>query len=238
MSKKTFLLFLSISLFFISKPIIAGESSVYGFSWLDPDKEVYVLQNRKYRKAGRFHVNVGYGITTSGAFVDSNTIQARVGYFLTEDWGFEGFYAKNSGDENETAASVRNSGTSGAGSKPFRRIVDDYMGGFLVWSPFYAKVNTFNKIVYVDWLVGIGYGTLKETNNRQEFENVFNPVEKQESHSAIAWETALKFYISEMFNIRLDLTTLHYQAKTAKTGATDESWYTNYDLSLSLGLNF
>jgi hypothetical protein len=35
---------------FLSPKIYSSEGSTYSFDWLDPDKEVYVLQNRKFRK--------------------------------------------------------------------------------------------------------------------------------------------------------------------------------------------
>lgn len=226
-----------ISLFILMDlAAFAGETSTYDFSWLDPDKSVYVLQNRKFRKANKFHLNLGGGITTSGAFVDSNSMQARVGYFFREDWGFEFLYAKNDGKENDTATTVRGRPNSG-GSVPFRRIVNNYMGGLILWSPFYAKINTFNKIIYLDWMIGGGYGKLEETNNKGEFVNDFvTPKNQTETHNAYIWETALQFYLSQNWVIRSDLTVLHYQANKATTN--EKKWYSNYDLTLALGFYF
>ena len=217
----------------------ASESDLYDFAWLDTDKEVYVLQNRKFRKAGRFMAAAGFGFTTSGAFVDSSAIQGRVGFFFKEEWGIEGIYSKNSGSENDTALTVRNPG--GAGSVPFRRIVEDYYGGVLVWSPFYAKINTFNKIIYLDWTLGAGYGKLNERNNKQEFQagSTGQFADQTESHSAFIWQTGLKFYLTETFDIRLDFTALHYKAFEANRNSapTSEEWNNNFDLSLAVGIS-
>ncbi len=224
---------------FYSERLVAGEQSTYNFSWLDPDKEVYVLQNRKYRKVGKAHVVAGYGQTLSGPFVNASSIQGRAGYFIVEDWGFELLYAKNSGKENETAQAVRNPG--GAGSAPFRRLVNNYMGGMVLWSPFYAKVNTFNTILYVDWMVGAGYGKLEETNNRDEvISGSTSNIPTTETHNGILWGTALKFYYNQYLHVRWDLTGIHYQAQRAKINDTDKTkaWYNNYDMTLSLGVNF
>lgn len=216
----------------------ASEQSTYDFSWLDQDKEVYVLQNRRYRKAGKTHLNVGGGITVSGAFVDSKTIQGRIGHFIWEDWGFELIYAKNSGSENTTAKSVRNTG-AGSGTIPFRRIVDGYMGGFVLWSPFYTKINTFNQIIYMDWILGLGYGQVEETNNREELMQMVPHSPKTETHNALMWELGMQFYLNEYFNIRTDLTVMHYKAKKGSAVETaEETWYDNYDLSVALGFNF
>ncbi len=219
-------------------PTFASEKSAYyDFTWLDQDKEIYVLQNRKYRKDERAYVVAGYGITTSGAFVDASTIQGRAGYFITEDYGIELVYAKNSGEENGTAKSVRQ---TAAGTIPFRRIVESYMGGMFMWSPFYAKVNMFNKVFYYDWIIGLGYGKLEEKNNRLEFDNAQLVDTITESHSGPMWDIAFQFYLSQNFNIRADLTVLHYSAKKAEedTSSGSETSYTNYDLVLSLGYIF
>lgn len=220
----------------ISPILMASESDTYNFSWLDPDKEVYVLQNRKFRKAGKFHFNLGGGMTTSGPFVDATTLQGRAGYFFKEEFGFEILYAKNSGKENSTAASVRNEG--GAGSRPFRRIVDNYMGAFFLWAPFYSKINTFNTIIYLDYIFGLGYGRLEETNNRQEFVNQADFAHTTETHNAFLWEIGVRVYLSELISFRLDLTAAHYKAQEAKINNPEDSLYSNYDLSLALGLSF
>lgn len=217
--------------------LFASEKDIYEFSWLDPDKEVFVLQNRKYRKVGRAHLNVGGGITTSGAFVNATSIQGRFGYFMTEDYGVEAIYAKNSGSENATAKGVRNSG-GGTGTTPFRRIVDSYVGGMFLWSPFYSKINTFNSIVYMDWIFGIGYASLKEENNKLRFTDgpVSEGIETSETHSGVIWQAGLKFYLSEKLSIRTDLTAVHYSAKKITTAGT--SYTSNFDSTLSLGYTF
>lgn len=215
----------------------AAEDQTYNFSWLDPDKEVYVLQNRKFRKAGRLHVSAGAGITTSGPFVDSKTLQTRFGFFFREEWGAEFIYAKNSGEENDAASLVRNE--DGSGSVPFRRIIDNYMGGMILWSPFYTKINTFNKIIYLDLILGLGYAKVEETNNRDEFLNGGTSGEEiTESHSGIMWNVGAKFFINERFSLRTDLTTIHYQAEVASETTNEKAWNENYDLAVSLGVSF
>ena len=229
------LIFLSTLL---SSQAMASEKDIYEFSWLDPDKEVYVLQNRKYRKAGKLHVNAGGGITTSGAFVDATAIQGRLGYFFTEDFGFEGIYSKNSGEENDTAKGVRTSGGGGTGTTPFRRIVDNYYGAMILWSPFYSKINTFNKIVYMDWIFGLGYAQLKEKNNKLRIQlgQSYEGVETEETHSGIIWQAGMKFYIDESFSIRTDLTAIHYSADNISTAGS--SYKSNFDATVSLGYTF
>lgn len=236
MKSKLPALLLLLSLVLTSQAF-SSEKDIYEFSWLDPDKEVYVLQNRKFRKAGSVHVNAGGGITTSGAFVDSTAIQGRAGYFFTEDFGFEGLYSKNSGKENDTAKGVRSSGPQGTGTTPFRRIVDNYWGVMALWAPFYSKINTFNTIVYMDWIFGVGYAQLKETNNKLAFQSAaLANQETVESHSGVIWEAGLKFYLDQSFSIRTDLTAVHYSTNNISTPGT--SLKSNFDATISLGYSF
>lgn len=234
MNSKLLQLILCVS--FLFTPILkASEKDIYEFSWLDPDKEVYVLQNRKFRKVNHLNLNVGGGITTSGAFVDATALQGRVSFFPVEDFGIEGIYSKNSGKENDTATGVRNPG--GAGSKPFRRIVDSYMGAMVLWSPFYSKINTFNKIVYMDWIFGLGYAQLKEHNNKLELPSgSSDTTQTHETHGGLTWDAGMKFYIDESFSIRTDLTAIHYSANKITTSGTAIN--SNFDATLALGYAF
>jgi len=227
----------SLVLFSICVFVQAAETDLYNFSWLDKDKEVYVLQNRKYRKANKVHLSAGYGMTTSGAFIDSTSIQLRGGYFFSENFGLEGIYAKNSGSENEAAASVRTSG-SGSGSIPFTRIVDSYMGGMLMWAPFYSKINTFNSIIYLDIIFGLGVGQIEETNNKLQISNL-DPTQPlvTETHTGVMWDFQAKFYLSQSWNIRYDLTAIHYQAMQARKDNPAKVWYNNFDMTLALGFD-
>lgn len=219
--------------------LFASEKDIYEFSWLDPDKEVFVLQNRKFRKAGHLHLNLGAGITTSGAFVDSTAIQGRAGYFVTEDYGLEVIYSKNSGKENDTAKAVRSGGGGGTGTTPFRRIVQSYTGAMFLWSPFYSKINTFNSIVYMDWIFGVGYASLVEKNNKLRFTEGQSAegIETEETHSGAMWEAGLKFYLTEHLNIRTDLTAIHYKAENI-SGDGKSSYKSNFDATVSLGYSF
>ena len=227
-------------LIFVSSPLYGGEASLYDFSWLDPDKEVFVLQNRKFRKAGKIHLNGGFGITTSGPFVNATSFQGRLGVFLREEWGVEGVYAVNSGKENDTAAAVRNPG--GSGSFPFRRIVTDYFGVMLIWSPFYAKINTFNSVVYLDWMFGAGYVKVNEENNAREFSSQGVETEIfKEGHSGFIWQTTFNVFLTQVFNLRFDFTSIHYKGDVPRQDAPrsgTEDWYYNYDLTMSLGARF
>ena len=48
----------------------------YDFSWLDPDKKIYVIQNRKYLKAKRALVSVLGGLGLSNPYRTTYNVSA------------------------------------------------------------------------------------------------------------------------------------------------------------------
>lgn len=233
-------IFWILSSFFVMGSVLAAEKSLYDFSWLDKDKEIYVLQNRRFRKDGNFYVGGTVAKTLSGAFIDSYGASVRAGYFFSEDWGLEFAFGKNEGSENDTAKGVKEQGTV-----PFYRKIDTYTGAMLMWSPFYSKINTFNRIFYFDWMFGLGLANIKTMDNR----NKFNPGPDEnkltsENTMGVLWNTGFRFYISDHWSLRLDFTGLSYQADKTKQqeGSSDTSkaskLFSNYDLGLGLNYTF
>ena len=76
----------------VSKNIHAGEKSLYDFLWLDPDKKVYVLQNKLYKKENTFYLDIGYLSNFTSKFQDTNGFNLKTGYYFHEEWGLEFFY--------------------------------------------------------------------------------------------------------------------------------------------------
>ena len=133
---------------FITPKAYSSEGSTYSFDWLDPDKEVYVLQNRKFRKVNSFYINLGIGYTFSEPFWNGFNGTLRAGYFFWEEWGLEALYSYVSGSENSTAEAIRGGGGTAPSSIPFRRITKGYGGLVILWSPFYTKSNFFNGVSF------------------------------------------------------------------------------------------
>lgn len=238
--KKLFLrsfVIVSVIACFLSPQVHGGEESTYNFSWLDPDKEVYVLQNRKFRKQGKVFLTLGFGKQVSGAFIDSTQFHGRAGYFFREDWGITLLYSSNSGEENDTAASVRVNGAT-----PFRRIMQNYTAGLLSWAPFYSKLNSFNKIFYYDLIFSLGAATLDLETNRTEVNRAGGGVTAEaESYTAAAADITAKFYISKNWSADLNLTALFYNALNGVAETSSESTEvttSHWDLTASIGYTF
>ena len=47
---------------------LAAEKDLYDFLWLDPDKQVYVLQNKVHKKEHTIYANAGMGLGLSSTF--------------------------------------------------------------------------------------------------------------------------------------------------------------------------
>jgi outer membrane beta-barrel protein len=226
----------------MSTVAIASEKSLYNFSWLDNDKEIYVLQNRKYRKDGSLYIGATAAYNLSQDFLDAYSGTIRTGYFFTEDWGIELLYGKNSSSESDTAKGVKEQGAF-----PFYREIDTVMGGMLMWSPFYSKINTFNKIFYFDWMFGVGVANISTKDNRNLFDtNVSASNRNQltsENNIGALWNTGFRFYINESWSLRLDITGVSYKAEKTKSDeqlnkSTASKIFTNYDLGLGLNYAF
>src|SRR4051812_8420795 len=77
-------------------------SDEYNFSWLDPDKKIYVLQNRRYTKAGRALLSGMLNTSIAQPYRNSYGIDARAAYYFSEMWGLEAFYGLFSNSQNST----------------------------------------------------------------------------------------------------------------------------------------
>ena len=230
---------LSLILLSCSSFLFAAEGSMYDFSWLDKDKEVYVLQNRKFRKKGSVYFGGTLGKSLAGAFIDSSEYNLITGFFFSEDWGIELSYTDADGKENSTSESVQSQATT-----PFYRKIDKAVSAMIVWSPFYSKINTFNKIFYYDWMFGLGFTNTDTIDNRTAYQsNGKTGVETKESISGVTWMTALRFYISSNWSTRIDLRATHLNTvfvvgDESSNTEEDKRWFHYYNVNVGLNYTF
>lgn len=231
---KIFLLLFSITFIFgPTQTTFAAEGSVYDFSWLDKDKEVYVLQNRKFRKDGKLTLGLTLGKSTNGAFIDSYEGNILASYFFKEDWGLEFVYTKANGETNSTHDSVEANGTVAYFKK-----IDTAMSFLLMWSPFYSKINTFNTVFYYDWLFGFGLANISTLNNGNKFTpGPDNDKLETEASSAFTWTTGFRFYISESWSTRLDFRAIHSNTEVQVTQSKEEERLLSY-YNFNIGINY
>lgn len=202
------------------------------FLWLDPDKQVYVLQNRKYKKARKLELFLSGGLNLSNPFKTEFLGQPRLAYWFAEQFGIEAFYAFIGNSDNDTFKALRTVSTS---ALPFARENLSYVGGVFSWIPWYAKLNFFNKILYFDWALNGGIGqvsTKVDLNNSLAGDRNF----KEESFTAFFLGTSQNYYLTRNWTVRLDLIGMFYSAKGADNATT--KMYKNFDFTAGVGYLF
>jgi outer membrane beta-barrel protein len=176
----------------------------YNFSWLDPDKKVSVLQNRKYRKANRPMITLGYGFASTNAYRSSMVIDPRLAYYFNEAWGIEVFYSLFSNKENDTAKALATTSV-----RPDVIDVKSRMGALLHWVPWYAKINVFNNVLYFDWYFSGGIGSM---NADMIPGSASAGATQSKSLTAYYLGTGQVFHVTENFVVRLDFTNTWFKA--------------------------
>ena len=120
---------------------LAFAKEEYDFSWLDPDKKIYVLQNRRYRKAEHPTFSILGGMGLSGAYRTTYDFEGRAAYYFTEALGVEALFNWNINRSNSTFDALNQAST---GTLPTIREIKNQVAGLFQWAPWYAKINVFN----------------------------------------------------------------------------------------------
>lgn len=229
---KLTLLALFTALMFTNK-VHAGEKSLYDFLWLDPDKKVYVLQNKLYKKEHTFYVDVGYLSNFTSKFQDTYGFSGKAGFYFHEEWALELFYNGYTNQNNDDFRNVRLVNRQ----EPFIRRLDSSYGANVIWSPFYGKINTFNQIFYFDWSVGAGYAMLTGESNLKSVKqgNVVTYFSK-ETYSGGVLKTNLKFHLTENWHLSAEYMNTYYFA--AGPRSPTKKLRTNTDVILAVGFSF
>jgi outer membrane beta-barrel protein len=204
----------------------------YNFSWLDPDKKVYVVQNRKYRKAQRVALFASLGLNLSNPYRTEYVFTPRLSYWFTEQFGLEVFYTGVRNSDNYTLTALKKASPT---ALPYVRENRSYYGALFTWTPWYSKLNFFNMILYYDWFFNAGVGqvnTAVDHNTRADkspdfvLENLF----------AFYYGTGMNFFVTRNWTVRWDLIGMAYSAVGAD-GVT-KSTRTGYDFTLGVGYMF
>jgi outer membrane beta-barrel protein len=215
----------------------AAEKDLYDFLWLDPDKKVYVLQNKIHKKEHTVYANLGAGLGLSSTFVDTSLFHGNVGFYLTEEWSIEALYTSYSNKENEALENLKRLN----GSIPFIRKTLSNYGLIAKWSPFYGKINTFNKIFYFDWAFGLGLGKLKTTSNASTVSNQAQAdIYSAESYTSFIGKTELTLHASKNLHFGIGLILNNYKAPgpTLTTAPTTNKLRNNLDSVFTIGVSF
>lgn len=213
--------------------VSAAEDSLYDFLWLDPDKSVYVLQKKLYRKAKHFSLGASFINSMGEEFTDTYGVDIKGDYFLNETWGVEVFYTKYTNSKNDNYRNVDVS----LGGVPFVRRATQAIGAMALWSPFYGKVNTFNKIFYFDWQFGLGLASLSTESNKNSVGSSVDNYDDKQSFVALAYKTDFRFHVSKRSYVSLGVRNFSYQAE-GPNQRSQKKWRDHWDLLLGYGYKF
>ena len=213
----------------------AKASEEYDFSWLDPDKKIFVVQNRKYEKKDRFSLGVSGGMNFGAPFNDTYGAFLRAEYFPFEVLGMQVLYYAGSSSKSSLFKD-----STQVSQKPVLRELSKIMGAMVTWAPFYGKVNTFDQIVYFDWLFSAGLGRLTSSVDQEVFKNDSNgqqftsPAVVEETYTAFLWDVGLRVYLNRQFSAQAEVFNAHYKAPGIIY--SKERWFV--DRLILLGMNY
>jgi outer membrane beta-barrel protein len=200
MKKIQLILIIFVSLFF--EYAKAAEKDLYDFLWLDPDKKVFVLQNKVHKKENTVYANIGIGSGLSSNFQNTTLLHFNAGYSITETWAIEALYTTYSNTDNDAFLNIKQLN----GAVPFIRNMKSNYGVIAKWSPFYGKINTFNRIYYFDWTFGAGLGKIKtESNATTADSKLTTNTYAKESYNSLISKTDLTVHINKNIHLNAGL---------------------------------
>lgn len=216
----------------------AGTKDFYEFKWLDPEKKVFVLQDKLFENQKKFYLNLGYGFQDLSQFQDSTGFHMAVGYYFKEEWGVELFtnFYRNKDNNAYSAVQTPNAGTP---VLPFILRNKSIYGLMAIYSPFYAKLNTYNLIYYIDWSFGLGAAQINAEDNYADFSTgQTTPQQGYESVSktAISAKTQVTFHLSDLWTFNIDF--YNYWVKARQPDGGDEKYIRFHDWLFSAGMTF
>ncbi len=217
---------------FYSQTLRASEKDIYRFDWLDKDKYVFVLQNKAHPKKGTWSLAAGFLKGIEGDYQNTYGLELSSSYFFSEEWGVEIVFRTYQNWENNAFELLK--GINGV--TPFIRKEKNLVGALALWSPFYGKINTFNKIFYFDWYFASGLGSLETESNHESFKNPGGGVSFfSEKYLTLLGKTGVKFYLNEKMDFRVEY---FQKVFIAPTGLSSKDARFKSDLTFSIGFNF
>jgi outer membrane beta-barrel protein len=210
------------------------EKEEYDFSWLDPEKKISVVQNRKYTKTRSIELGIAGGIGIGEAYRTTRVFIPRATYYFNESFGATVLGAFVGNSENDNMRALREASAS---SFPNIRDVRSWVGGGVVWVPFYAKLNIFNRIFYMDWHFDAG---LVQVNSEIDlnYQAAGAANYRSSSHTGFYWGTAQKFFITKNIAARIDFHNIYYSAPKAVSGVVSTATVLNTHYYLTLGASY
>ncbi|MBI3534865.1 MAG: outer membrane beta-barrel domain-containing protein [Deltaproteobacteria bacterium] len=208
----------------------AGDEE-FSFNWLDPDKKISVLQNRKYLKSDRPFLSIMGGPGISNAYRKTFDVTTAFAYYPKDIWGIEVFYTLFSNQENNTFENLKKFAPT---AFPVVREVRAQFGLLLHYVPWYAKLNVFNQILYFDWYFSGGAGGIHTALDTRTSTAGSSSFQNQDFFSFFLG-TGHQYYLTKSLSFRIDLTSAFYRAPSFGNSG-DNTWFSNLSFGFGFGL--
>jgi outer membrane beta-barrel protein len=203
------------------------------FLWLDPDKAIHVLQKKKHPKKNRIYTDIGLNKGLKNKFSDQSGVKFKGGYYVTENIAIEFQHSKNHHVKNIDYKNIKKVN----GVEPFMRNINSSSGLNVIYSPFYGKINTFNKIFYIDWYFGVGGGTMEIEDNQETVDNPgIKSTFKSEKKSYNNVKTGIKAFMGKNSYLNFEYNDQYY--KTKDPGEQNSTLKNNNEVVLGIGFIF
>jgi hypothetical protein len=109
------------------------------------------------------------------------------------------------------------------------------------WSPFYGKINTFNRIYYFDWTFGAGLGKIKTESNATTADlKLTTNTYAKESYNSLISKTDLTVHINKNIHLNAGLMFNTYLAPgpTINGQVPNSKIRNNMDVIFGIGFSY
>lgn len=163
-------------------------------------RSIYTLEQRRFRKSGRFGVTLYGGLIPNNIFEQYVPIGVRLNYFILENIGIELAGSYNLKTKTGLEDTIREAGGVGAGQVLIGDTQVSHTNFGIVWSPFYGKSAFYNSgIIHFDLFLFAGAGmVVAETTPN------FNAEAEQEIKPEGALGAGLAVFFGDHFAGRVD----------------------------------
>ena len=219
----------------LSLNIFASDESLYDFKWLDEGEKVYVIQNKEFTKAGSLGINVSVVQSDSSAFQNTSGFVGTISYYPSENWSLDITYKQY---ENSDSDDLTNLLTQiGGGIKPIIRKINTASLLHVNWIPFYGKLNTFNRVVFFDWGLGLGVGQFETEGNWKTFDQTnIGITYEAETDTGFNFKSFIQFYTQAGITLGLEYNLTGVDTIKDPNGVSQLLYYV--DLMASVGYLF
>jgi outer membrane beta-barrel protein len=163
--------------------------------WAPKDTKLSVVQNRMYKKQGRFAATAGWGPIINDSYSSGSGVNVSANYYFKESMGVEATYTSyNLYDNKMVDAFIKENGTV-----PDHTRQNSYFGASFNWIPVYAKLSLLDKkIIHFDMSFSPGIGMTEYTQRRIDGGT-------KKSAMTFSLDIAQHFFLTRNLAVRVDL---------------------------------